>query len=376
MGYHVIIDPEFFPIKYTYVERIEELLSVEGISDKSIIFQGYRENPPQQVGMSGNFERLGEEGYRAELRALAIFAKLARARKLILEELSREPENAKLYSKIAKGPVKRGNFLIHNRGNIEIAVKCVSYYGKGERKFFAFSEEELQKYLNVEKATKTPVLLAVFQRRNDTPVEESFCMVEVDLIQKLIDTFGRRKKEYGWIYSIPLKITKPGFDLLVDYGLEDQEDVVDLVERGYTPYLEREEGPYVLVAYYKNQSHFEWIVDNGLYNLRMGTARGALTLGSQEAGAEYILLHTKGEFRTGKIFRILDNSPRIYSRDVLIRKKYPGLPGHAYYFIYRVIPVEERELRERVWDISKFPGYITGHLSAFPFAVPLSELLK
>lgn len=376
MGYHVVIDPGLFPIKYTYVERIEDLVTINGINEKSIIFQGGRECPPQQVGVSVNFLHLGEEWYRAGLRAQAIFAKLARDRKLVLEELSQDSQNFKAYSNVIKEPVKRGDFLIRNRGNIEIEVKCRSFYGKGDHRYFFFSEEDLYKHLNMEKTTKTPVIIAVFERENDHPVEESLCMIRVDHIHELVDKLERREKEYGWVYRIPLKITKPGFELLGDYGLEDREDIVDIMENGYAPYLDPAEEPHVLVAYYKDQQHLEWIVSSGLYNLRMGTDRGAVTLGKKEASARYILLHTKGENCTGKLFRILDNGPRIYPRDILIRKKYPGIPRHAYYLVYRVTPVLEKEFKEQLWDISQFPGYITGHHSAFPFAVPLSELLK
>ncbi len=51
MGYHVIIHPEDFPMKYAYVERIEQLVELEGINENSILFEGKRSNPPQQVGM-------------------------------------------------------------------------------------------------------------------------------------------------------------------------------------------------------------------------------------------------------------------------------------------------------------------------------------
>lgn len=107
MGYHVIIEPELFPIKYTYVDRINELVLVEGINEKSVIIEGKSENPPQQVGVSVNFRHLGEEWYRAGLRALTIFAKLARDRQLVLEELSHGPENVRSYVRAKKGTADR-----------------------------------------------------------------------------------------------------------------------------------------------------------------------------------------------------------------------------------------------------------------------------
>ena len=46
MGYHVITDPELFPVRYAYVERMEDLAAVEGINEKSIIVEGASDNPP------------------------------------------------------------------------------------------------------------------------------------------------------------------------------------------------------------------------------------------------------------------------------------------------------------------------------------------
>lgn len=374
MGYHVIIDPEDFPIKYTYVERTEKLVELEGINGKSIIFQGNRENPPQQVGTSVDFQRLSEDWYRAGLRAQAVFAKLARERDLVLEELSQDIESFKAYSRGIKGKVKRGDFLIRNRGNLEVEIKCRSFYGRGKYRYFFFSEEDLRKHLNMEQTTQTSVVVAVFQRKGDRPLEESLCMIKVDRIYELTKSVPRERKEYGWVYRIPLTETLPGFDLIAEYN--QKEEVIDLFEEGYCLYADPEDQPYVLVAYYKNLQHLDWIIQRGLYNLRMGNDRGAICLGKKESSARYILLHTKGEKVTGKLFQILGDGPRVYSRNVLIRQNYPGSPAHDFYLVYRIIPVMEKELQNKSWDISCLEGYVTGHQAAFPFAVPLAELLK
>jgi len=376
MGYHVIIDPELFPIKYTYVSGIGELVWVEGMNERSVIVEGKPENPPQQVGISADFRRLGEAWYRAELRARTIFAKLARDRQLVLEELNREPENFNPWVKAGKGKVKRGNFLVRNRGNIEVEVTCRSFYGRGVRKYFCFSQEDLRKHLNTEKVTHIPVIVAVFERKGDKPAEESLCMIKIDRIRELIPELVCEEKDDEWVYRIPLEETVKGFDLLGSYGMEDYEDAVDLVEREFSKQTDQEELSYVIVAYYKNQEHLEWIIRNGLYNLRAGGERGALSLGRKEACARYILLHTRGETYTGKLFRILETGPQVYSRDSLIRKKYPGRPGHELYWVYKVVPVLEKELQKQTWDISRLSGYTAGHGAAFPFTVPLSELME
>lgn len=191
-------------MKYTYVERIEDLVMVDGINEKSIIFQGNADNPPQQVGTSSRFLCLRKDWYRAGLRAQVIFVKLAHCRKLLLEELGQDQEHFRAYVKAIKGPVKRGDFLVRNRGNIEIEVKCRSFYGR-THPYFLFSEEDLNKHLNMEKVTKTPIVIAVFQRKGDKPVETSLCMITVDRVVELLPQLVREQKEYGWVYRIPLK---------------------------------------------------------------------------------------------------------------------------------------------------------------------------
>lgn len=359
MGYHVIIHPEDFPMQYTYVEQMEQLAELEGINGKSIIFEGERSKPPQQVGGSVDFRRLGEEWYRAGLRARAVFARLARERGLVLETRSQDAESL---------------FLIRNRGDVEVDVQCRTFYGRGKYRYFLFPEKDLEKYLNREAVTQTTGVVAIFQRKGDRPLEDSLCMIQADCIVKLSHTVKREKKEYGWTYRIPLVEMRSGFDLLTCSSL--REESIDVFEEGYCLYADPQDKPYVLVAYYKNSQHLDWIIRNGLYNLRMGDVRGALCLGREESAARYILLHTKGEKVTGKLFQILGNGPRVYSRDVLIRKNYPGSPAHDFYLVYRIVPVMEKELTNRSWNISAFEGYLSGHLSAFPFAVPLSELLK
>lgn len=376
MGYYAIINPENYPVESIYVERMEELVKIQGMNEKSIIIQGTCDNQPQQVGVSVVYQYLGKDWYKAGLRAQDAFARLAKARGLVLEVLSQDRESFESSTKGIKGPVKPGDFLVRNRRNVEIEVTCRTFYGQGSQQYFILSEEDLKMHLNLLKTTQASVIIAVFQRRGDRPLEKTLCMISVDKVQELSKTLKREKQDYGWAYRILVKDTVPGFDLFSDYDAVEQEEVLDKVEMGYTPYIHPLEEAYVLVAYYKNSAHLSWIVRNGMYNFRMETGRGAISLGREEASAKYILLHTKGETRTGKLFRIMEDSPRIYSKDLLIRKRYPGIPAHDFYLVYKVVPVFEKELLNREWDISKFSGYLKGYNAALPFAVPYIDLLE
>lgn len=379
MGYHVIIDPGSPLIESVYVERYSDLVKVEGLTERSVIYEADARAVPEKVGHSVHYRNLAQPWYRAGLRAQAMFARMARRRGLVLKELHQDPFSFRAYAEGIGMPVKRGDFLIRNLHNLEVEVKCRTFHGSGTERYFYFPADDLQKHVNMQLSTQTPVVVAVFRRKEDGPVRESLCMIRVDRIRELAEVSAVEQGEYGAVYRIPVKETLPGFDLLQQYGIGR----IDLRLRekqatgyGKTKNMPEEKPAYVLVAYYKNQAHLQWIISRGRYNVRMGNARGALRLGVEEAGARYILLHGPGERTTGKLLKILEEGPRVFSRDTLIRNGYPVVPAHDFYLVYRVVPAYEKELTGRVWDISVLEGYRAGRGSALPFAVKLEELLK
>jgi hypothetical protein len=100
-----------------------------------------------------------------------------------------------------------------------------------------------------------------------------------------------------------------------------------------------------------------------------------LRLGPGEAGAKYLLLHTEGELVTGKLFKITETGPRIFSKQTLIEKGYPA-PTQDFYLVYKVEEVREKEFANQFWDIRKLNGYKTGHGSPLPFSVTMTELMN
>jgi len=134
---------------------------------------------------------------------------------------------------------------------------------------------------------------------------------------------------------------------------------------------------FVLVAYYKKENS-DWILNTGLFNTRAGSSRGSLRLGSEETGAKYILLHTTGETITGKLFRVREAGPRIFSRKTLERINYPKDPKKQdhYYLVYKVEKVNDEEFLNTTWDITELDKYKKGRGSAFPFSVTMTELMK
>lgn len=131
----------------------------------------------------------------------------------------------------------------------------------------------------------------------------------------------------------------------------------------------------VLVGFYRKEN-LNWILKSGLYNARAGSERGSLKLGPGEAGARYLLLHSHNETHTGRLLKITDTGPRIFSKQTLLDKGYPSPPSQPYYLVYKVKEVEDVELQNNKWDITKLANYKEGRGSGLPFSVTLTELMN
>ena len=92
---------------------------------------------------------------------------------------------------------------------------------------------------------------------------------------------------------------------------------------------------FVLIGYYKNETHYNWINKNGLYNSRMNTERGSLRLTAETAGVDYILLHTQGELISNDIRRIIEKGPRVFSKNKLLDLDYPQ-PNSENYLVFKI----------------------------------------
>jgi predicted component of viral defense system (DUF524 family) len=132
---------------------------------------------------------------------------------------------------------------------------------------------------------------------------------------------------------------------------------------------------FVLVGFYKDSDHLNWIISNGLYNVRTGTTRGSLRLSPKETGAKYLLLHTRDEIKTGRLLKLKETGPRIFSKQDLINKSYEN-PSQEFYLVFDIEETIEKEFENMTWNISRLDGYFGARLSALPFSVSLTELMK
>jgi len=132
---------------------------------------------------------------------------------------------------------------------------------------------------------------------------------------------------------------------------------------------------FVLVAYYKDQHHLNWITKNKLYNARTGPSRGSLRLNPKVTGAKYLLLHGEGGLQTSKLYKLKSDGPRIFSKEEMDEREYPD-PSQNFYLVFDIISEGEEEFKKFTWDVSLLEMYKKGRGSVLPFSISLTDLMK
>lgn len=131
----------------------------------------------------------------------------------------------------------------------------------------------------------------------------------------------------------------------------------------------------VLVGYYRNNKHLDWILQKGLYNLRL-TGRGSKrTLQPGIFQASLLLLYGPKDSRTNKLYEILEGGPMIFAKEDLIREGYPHEPSEHQYLVLNIKALKEIDRQQVHWKHKQLPNYSDGRSKGFPFSVNLMELM-
>lgn len=213
MGFH-IVNIENGILKKDYVESLEELAYVDFITKDSIIYQGEEQWKPIRISDSEKYMHFSKRWFRAGIQAQELFKEQAVQNGFILEELNQDQNSFKLYTSNAeKKSIKRGDFLVRNYANIEIDIKCRGFIKANDEKYFHFKYEDAQKHENMMSFTKTPILIAVYENKNNKPVSDNiyFFSIKSLISSKLEISF---RKGIGKCYKIPLKFTYNGFEFI------------------------------------------------------------------------------------------------------------------------------------------------------------------
>lgn len=91
----------------------------------------------------------------------------------------------------------------------------------------------------------------------------------------------------------------------------------------------------VLVGCYKSEEHLKWILNHGLYNVRLGKDRhGAVTLDSKFIESKYLLLYDYLDKSKKRFLKVTASAPTVYDASDL-GKDYPN-PGGPLYLVFEV----------------------------------------
>jgi predicted component of viral defense system (DUF524 family) len=131
----------------------------------------------------------------------------------------------------------------------------------------------------------------------------------------------------------------------------------------------------VLLGWYKDEHHLNWIRDEKLYNFRLGNTDGALRLTPQIVGAQYLLLHGPDGNALPGLFRMtqLEQGPSLVSDTELVGLGYPTPPTRKAYVLFNVEPAVEFEGFE--WAFQNLPNLPANVHKGYPFATNLATLM-
>ena len=130
---------------------------------------------------------------------------------------------------------------------------------------------------------------------------------------------------------------------------------------------------YVLIGFYNSPEHYNWI-NKGKYNFRLGSGKDSLILDKDIVSASYLLLYTHGDKSSGNIWEITSKGPKLYSKENLIKKDYPG-PIEEYNLVIDIEKVDKTEFNESEWQFKNLINYNSKDTSK-PFTSTLTELMR
>lgn len=135
----------------------------------------------------------------------------------------------------------------------------------------------------------------------------------------------------------------------------------------------------VIIGYYKSAKHLEWILKHNLYNFRTGTGtdarRGSISMTPKNIGAQFLILHGKGDMPTSKIYSLSDEGPKIYLKSDLEKFDYPQVKGELY-LVYQLTKDLSSEFKYVKFDLNKIIGFAEAKSKFGPVTCTLSELFR
>lgn len=128
---------------------------------------------------------------------------------------------------------------------------------------------------------------------------------------------------------------------------------------------------FVLVGYYKDDTHLSWINEKKYYNVRYGEK---YDLSTNVIGAQYLLLYSKDQTKSTLFFKLKNNSTKVYTKlELKDDLGYKTTPSQEMYLIYQLEDEFEKEFIGMTIDLSKIDGLVANNR---PIAISIEQLMK
>jgi hypothetical protein len=219
MGYH-IVNLNNNNIEHDYLENELDIVYLNNLTENTIIYQGEKHWKPVRLGNGSAYNNYTKDWFRAGIKAQELFKKQAKRAKLMLEELFQDEISFQQYLiKDEYFAIKRGDFLVRNFGNIEIDIKCRGFYqNTNGNTVFNFKCDDVERHLNMQSLTNTPIFIAVYERNGDKVIEVDpyfFSLENVDF--STLTKVYIKSDNTGFCYQIPLNKTTQDFEFVKKY---------------------------------------------------------------------------------------------------------------------------------------------------------------
>lgn len=133
----------------------------------------------------------------------------------------------------------------------------------------------------------------------------------------------------------------------------------------------------VLIGYYKDRFHYEWIKNKLFYNTRLGARPGSIHLSPEVLGASYLLLFNERNNPKFEMWKLDSKGPQIIQKKDLNKIGYPSNNNEeCYYLIYRLSEKAESEFDNLEFDFNSCDKIGKGFKKYNPVTITLTELMS
>lgn len=218
MGYYLISNKNKEQPYSVFVEDLEDIIyHVEGDINDTVIAEGTANSKPYFLRNHLEYKTLCKEKYRNGRLAEKIFRQLAIEQKFMIRDIPQDQKSFEEYNVIESMTLKRADFEIKNCDNIEVDVKCLSFYEIKNKLHFYLRYSEYSRFQNSRKHTNQRIVLSIFNQKTIKTSQEFYSIELLTILKE--NNKSVRYDESKKCFVIPLDLTTPGFELLENYRI-------------------------------------------------------------------------------------------------------------------------------------------------------------